>query len=389
MRMLIFPFLFFILWRPGHASGEMFQLVEKDFLWISPNLILVDSARTYETKLPSLASFSFKNYFDSYGTHPSLPFLSSLKEKTVSIAKIKEGQILFGKTGKSVPLNRSLIPSWANPVPPYLLATPNQKWILVVYPYYVYQNKENQYAVEVYDDQGILLMTLESLPTHVSPKNPDLLISPEKTGCCESLKWAIRFYNLKEGLVSEYSCPEGFCGDILFTKLGGQGPFIIAQEIVGRVGELGASMQTNLYVVGNDGKLSAFGKILFVIREPNLDQKRLESLSPFSISNLISIEPLSEKEGWLLLFGMGERRRVLKLISRYTAPTPSPVFLLPKDQSVTGKKGIKIGDRHLGKLPLLVVIQAGPVSFFLSPDRGEEEKVVREIQSDFVNILVF
>jgi len=378
-----------MLWPAGRAAGETFQLVEKEFLWTSPNLIPTDSLQTDETKLSPLASLSFKNYFDRHGTHPSFPFLSPLKEKTVSIAKIKEGQLLFGKTGKSVPLNRSLIPSWANPVPPYLLATPKQKWILVVYPYYVYQDKENRYVTEVYDDQGILLMTLESLPTHVSTKNPDLLISPEKTGCCESLKWAIRFYNPKEGLVSEYSCPEGLCGDILFTKQGDRGPFIIAQEIVGRVGELGASMQTNLYVVGNDGKLSAFGKILFVIREPNLDQKRLESLSPFSISNLISIEPLSEKEGWLFLFGMGERRRVLKLISRYTAPAPSPVFLLPKDQSVTGKKGIKIGDHHLGKLPLLVVIQAGPVSFSLSPDWGEEEKVVREIQSDFVNILAF
>jgi hypothetical protein len=232
-------------------------------------------------------------------------------------------------------------------------------------------------------------MTLESLPTHVSRKNPDLLISPEKTGCCESLKWAIRFYNLREGSVLEYSCPEGFCGDILFTKLGDKGPFIIAQEIVGRVAELGASMQTNLYVVENDGRLSASGKTLFAIRDPSLNQKKLESLSPFAISNLISIEPLPGKGGWILHFSKGGQGKGLKLSSNYLDFPPSPVFLLLKDSSMAGKKGIKIGDRHLGKLPLLGLTQAGQVSFELSSEGGQEEKVVKEIQSDFVNILAF
>ena len=387
--MLIIPFFLFLLWPAGRATGETFQLVEKEFLWRSPNLTQTDSVQKYDTKLPPLRSLSFKNYFDRYGTHPSLPFLHPLKEKNVLIAQIEKGHILFRKTGKRVPLNRSLVPSWGNPVPPYLLATPNQKWVLVVYPYYVYQDKENRYAAEVYDDRGISLMTMESLPTHLSSKNPDLLISPEKTGCCESLKWAIRFYNLKEGSVSEYSCPEGFCGDILFTKLGDKGPFVIAQEIVGRVAELGASIQTNLYVVENDGRLSASGKILFAVREPNLDQKKLESLSPFAISNLISIEPLSGKEEWILHFSKGGRGRALKLASNYLESPPAPVFLLPKDPSMAGKKGIKIGDRPLGKLPLLGVTTPGQVGFEVSPEGGQEEKVVKKIRSDFVNILTF
>lgn len=386
---LIVTFLFFISWPAGLASGEMFQLVEKEFLWTSPNLIPTDSLQTDETKLPSLGSLSFKNYFDRHGTHALLPFLRPLKEKNVRIARIEKGDILFRKTGKSVPLNRAIVPSWGKPAPPYLLVTPNQKWILVVYPYYVYQSKENQYAVEVYNDQGIPLMSLESLPTHVSSKNPDLLISPEKTGCPETLKWAIRFYNLKEGSISEYSCPEGFCGDILFTKLGDKGPFIIAQEIIGRVAEFGGTMQTNLYVVENDGRLSASGKALFATRDPSLTKRKLESLSPFAISNLISIEPLPGKEGWILHFSKGGQGRALKVASNYLESPPSPVFLLLKDPSMAGKKGIKIGDRHLGKLPLLGVTQAGQVTFELSSEGGQEEKVSKEIQSDFVNILAF
>jgi hypothetical protein len=232
-------------------------------------------------------------------------------------------------------------------------------------------------------------MTLENLPTHVSSKNPDLLISPEKTGCCESLKWAIRFYNLKDGSVSEYSCPEGFCGDILFTKLGDEGPFIVVQEISGRVAEIGGSMQTNLYMVENDGRLSASGKTLFAIRDPHLDQKKLESLSPFAISNLISMEPLPGREGWMLHFSKGGQRKAWKLSSNFLDFPPSPVFLLLRDPSMTGKKGIKIGDHHLGKLPLLGVTQAGQVGFEISAEGGQEEKVVKEIRSDFVNILAF
>lgn len=388
-RILIIPFFLFLLWPAGRALGETLQVVDKDFLWTSPNLIQADSVQKFVTKLPSLGSLSFKNYFDRYGTHPSFPFLRPLKEKNVTVAQIEKGHILFRKTGKRVPLNRSLVPSWGNPVPPYLLATPNKKWILVVYPYYVYQDKENRYVTEVFDDLGVPLMTLENLPTHVSSKDPDLLISPEKTGCCESLKWTIRFYNLKEGLISEYGCPEGFCGDILFTKLGDKGPFVIAQEIVGRVSEIGASMQTNFYVVENDGKLSASGKVLFVIRGPNLDQKKLESLSPFAISNLISMEPLPGKEGWVLHFSKGGQGKALKLASNYLESPPSPVFLLLKDPSMAGKKGIKIGEHPLGKLPLLGVAKPDQMTFGLSLEGGQEEKVIKEIKPDFVNVLVF
>jgi len=79
----------------------------------------------------------------------------------------------------------------------------------------------------------------------------------------------------------------------------------------------------------------------------------------------------------------------LKVASNYLESPPAPVFLLPKDPSVTGKKGIKIGEHPMGKLPLLGVAKPGQVSFELSPEGGQEEKVVKEIQSDFVNILAF
>lgn len=386
----------FLLWMFGGGIANGFSVVEQQFFWSSSNLTEADPIKEGQSKKSVekgravfLGDFGYKAHFNLYGAPPPLSFLTPLKAGEGAFAKIENSQILFRKTGKKIPLNISCIPSGANAASPYLLSLPKIKRILVVYPYYFYQDKENKFMTEVYSDQGTLLSTFDSLPTHMDVNNPYLLVSPEKTGCCESLRWSIRFYNLRKNSVSEYSCPEGFCGDSLFTKLGGHGPFIIVQEILGKIGEVGASMQTNYYVVENDGSLSASGKTLYALKESYLDQKRLESLSPYFISNLVSIEPLSGKRSWLLLFGAADKRKALKLISNDMDLTPSPVFLLPKDPSIRGMKGIKMEDRHLGKLPLLGVTQAGWVSFTISSEGDQEEKFFKEIRSDFVNILVF
>jgi len=392
----IFFYLFFTILTSQPVMAQGFEPVEKDFLWISSNLTSVqpvypkqDSKSLKAIKTQPLKAQSYKSYLDQKGSHPPYPFLKPITKNNLSVAEIKNGRLSFRKTGRSVSLDTPSFPQGASPVPPYLLTTPNGKWILVVYPYYLHQDKENKYLTEVYTQQGNRVAVYDSLPTHFSASRPDLFVSPERTGCCESLKWTIRFYRPNQGWVSEYSCPEGFCGDILFTKLGDRGPFVIVQEIVGKVGEVGASMQTNFYIVENNGNLSASGKTLYVLRESHLDQKRIESLSPYSISNLISIEPLTEKGSWLLLFESGGQRKGLKLTSNHIDPVPSPVFLLPKDPLTAGKKEIKLGNRHLGKLPLLGIAHAGQMNFTLVSEGDKEETFYKEIRSDFVNILVF
>jgi len=394
VSVLLYSFLIILFSQP--VVAEPFEPVERDFLWTSSNLAPVqpvhpkqDSKSLKGKKTQPLKALSYKSYLDQKGSHPPYPFLKPINKNNRSIAEIKNGRLLLRKTGKSISLDTPSFPQGASPVPPYLLTTPNGKWILVVYPYYLHQDKENKYLTEVYTEQGNRVATYDSLPTHFLASRPDLFVSPERTGCCESLKWTIRFYRPNQGWVSEYSCPEGFCGDILFTKLGDRGPFIIVQEIAGKVGEVGASMQTNFYIVENDGSLSASGKTLYASRESYLDQKRIESLSPFAISKLISIEPLPEKGSWLLLFEAGDQRKGLKLTSKHTDPVPSPVFLLPKDPLTAGKKEIKLGNRHLGKLPLLGITHPGQMNFTLFSEGEKEEKFYKEIQSDFVNILVF
>jgi hypothetical protein len=394
---IFFFSFFFLISEFDSTRAEPFKIIEGAFFWSSSNLTEIqpvqpkqDSKNVRGKKVQPLKNQSYKNYFDQHGTHSTYPFLQSMKEVDLSIAEIKDGYILFQRGGRKVPLNASPFPPGANPVPPYLLSTPNREWVLAIYPYYLYQNKDNRYLTEIYSDQGTLLTTYDSLPTHVSLNHPSLFIAPERSGCCESLKWSIRFYHIRQGSVSEYSCPEGFCGDILFTKLGDKGTFLIVQEIVGKVDEIGASMQTNFYVVENDGSLSASGKTLYALREPGINRQRLDSLSPFAISNLISIDPLPEKGNWVIHFGAGGQKRVLKLASICKDQAPAMVFLLPKDPSMNAEREVvEVDGRPLGFLPLLGVAKPGQIPFEISSKDGRKGGSPKEVRSDFVNILMY
>ena len=376
------------------SRGESFKVVEKDFLWLSPNLESAEAAQDGASQALSrrepLHASSYRNYFYHHGAPPAFDFLQPLLEGDSRLARIQDGHILFRQTGQRVPLTRSLVPSFANPAPPYLVSAPGLNRVLVVYPYYAYQDKEARYVTQLYSDRGALIAILESLPTHLSRDNPNLLVSPEKSGCCESMKWTIRFYDARTGLVSEYGCPEGSCGDILFTKLGKQGPFLIVQEIVGKAAGMGASMQTNVTLVRNDGSLAASGKMLYALHEPNLDPRRLESLSPFAISNLMGIEPLPGKDRWLIRYGAGDKRRAVTLQSTWTGSTASIVFFLPKDPSMTGPKRTLWISRHaLADLPLIGVSEPGKATFEVSSEGSPKAEMTVEVNPDRVNIVLF
>jgi len=394
---LIIACLFISFLMVEQTAAGTFQVVTKDFLWSSPNLTQADLPQKGDEKgrpkKPSvpLGTLSYQSHFESYGTAPPLDFLLPLKQGRSPLAEIRNGHILFRKTGKKLPLNLSAIPSWANPVTPYLVPLPGIDRVLAVYPYYVYRNKENSYRAELYSGQGTLLSTFDHLPTHVSLDNPGLLVSPERSGCGEFFKWSLRFYRLKEGSFSDYGCPEGFCGDLLFTQLGKRGPFFIALETVGRMSEIGASMQTNFFVVDHEGTLSASGKTLYALRQPDLDKRRVGSLSPYAISKLISIDRTKGKEGWIVQFGDGDRRCALKLASIYSDSTPSVIYLLPKDPSLNRKKGyVTMEGKALGPLPQLVIAEPGPYSFSThDEEKGKDKGFTKDIQSDQINIALF
>jgi len=398
-RILVFLSVLLLLSQIEWAMAGEFIVVENEFHWYSPNLTRVPTDQVQSIPLKKsylrknrtpLGDMAYNRHFDSYGVPPPLNFLRPLKKGASPLAQIEGRYVLFMKTGNRIPLNRSVVPSRADPADPYLLSIPDFDRVFIAYPYYLFRCKENKYITEVYSDRGALLATFDTLPSHFCLSNPHLLISPEKSGCCDSLQWSIRFYNLDQYSVSEYNCPEGFCGDVLFTRLGENGPFVIVQEIVGNAGEVGSSLQTNVYIIENDGTLSASGKIIHAVHDPNINKHMMQALSPYAVSNLVAVDPLAERNSWLIRFGVDTEKKILRLVSTYRGPAPSVVFLLSKDPSAPGNKRlVKTAEKTLGNLPLLGILEPGQHTFSVCFDDGNTDSVVATIRSDRVNFVMF
>jgi len=395
----IFLSIFVLLSYIQSVMAGKFIVVEDEFNWYSSNLTEVPVAQIQNIQVkkgyvakkhPPLGDMAYNKYFDSYGTPPPFDFLRPLKKGPSSLAQIKDGHIFFHKTGSKVLLNRSIVPSWADQADPYILSIPDFNRVFVAYPYYLFQDKENKCFTEMYSNSVELLAAFDTLPTHYSVSNPYLLISPERSGCCDSLKWSIRFYKLHQGSVSEYNCPEGFCGDVLFTKLGKEGPFFIAQEILGYAGEVGLSLQTNVYIIKNDGTLSASGKIIHAVHHPNINKHMKQASSLYAVSNLVAVDPLPENDNWLIHFIVNTEKKTLRLVSTYENVPPSVVFLLSKNPSAYENKGlVKMAEKTLGNLPLLGITEPGQHTFSVFFDEGSSDKVVTNIESDCINIVTF
>lgn len=376
-------------------AAAPFQIVSDRLLWMTPNLVethLPEDAKGKEKgKEPPLplGLFSFQNYFERFGTPPPIDFLIPLEPGSSPFVEIEKEHLLFKKTRKRISLRSGRIPEGATPAQPYVLPLPETNRIALVYPYYLFSDKEDRVITEIYSNEGALLATYDSLPTHVLRDNPALLVSPERSGCCESFKWTLRFYNLRRNTVATYGCPEGFCGDVLFARLGHEGPFFIAQEIVGRLSEIGVTLQTNLYVVGKEGDLLASGKILFALRQPNGDKRLAESFQPYSISNLLSVDPLPGGRSFVLRFGLEGNRAALRLDATYQGMTPCVVFARPKDPFfLQGGPDLRINETSMGTLPLLLILEPGEYLFSSTSGRKVDEKFLRwNIETDQVNIV--
>lgn len=401
MRFEILLVLGIFLFLPPIESvmAGRFTVVENEFHWCSSNLTEVPADQIQNIQIRKgyleknrapLGDMAYNRHFDLFGEPPPLDFLCPLKKGPSPLAQIRGRHVLFHRTGTRVSLNGSIVPSWADPADPYLLSIPDCDRVFVVYPYYSFGGKENRCFTEMYSARGALLATFDTLPTHFSVSNHHLLISPERLGCCDSLKWNIRFYKLSEGSVSEYRCPEGFCGDVLFTKLGEREPFLIAQEILGHVGGIGSSLQTNVYIVEDDGTLSASGEMIHAVHDPNMEKTVMQALSPYAVSNLVGVDPLPERDRWLMRFRVGTEERALKLVSAQKDISPCVVFLLSQDPSgYRNGRIVGAGENELGNLPMLGVTEPGQQTFLAIFDDGNRDQVVTTIECDRVNMVMF
>jgi hypothetical protein len=372
------------------AFAENFKVIQTEYFWHSSNLTKMQASAIpnisvpIDNERPALGALAYDRYFEQHGTPPPLDFLRPLKREFNNIARLSGEQIVFNNPGITKPLKKDIAPAGADRAAPYLLAVPDSNRVLVVYPYYFFGCKDNDHMVEVYSEQGSLLHTFDSLPTHALKAHPDILIAPQKSGCCDSLKWHIRFYNLRSGVVSNFRCPEGFCGDVLFTRLGQDGPLMVGQEITGSVAGIGAALQTNIFIVDTDGSLLASAKILHVLSHPSVRKQHIQDISPHSISKLVSLAPAEDDNAWYLLFADNNRQMALKLEDISQDPTPAVVFLIPKDAAA--KETIKLNYQQLGMLPILAI--SDPGAFALSRKNSKSASQIH-IRADTINKIIF
>jgi hypothetical protein len=260
----------------------------------------------------ALGLLAYNRLFEATGVPPAWKFLRPLQVAPAALATIAGGNVLFPRSGMRAALRRSELPPEAEQAPPYLLSDSSADWVLVVYPYYLFGGKETRYVVDLYSDHGTWRSRFDTIPTHVLVSNPSLLISPERAGCCESLRWSFRFYEVHWGTTSEYTCPEARCGDVVFAKLGPEGPLVLALEVLGESPTRKPVAETRLFVISDEGVLLASGAFAYATREAGGSDlgmgqtcavpERVAARSPFAVANLLSVMPAPGAQKWLVWF---------------------------------------------------------------------------------------
>ena len=388
---ILFSIIAVLFALQGVVSAKTFRVVDNEWIWFSPNLgktnhpIDPKMNSTIEQQDSQLGNATYDKYFERNGQPPDYSFLQILN-KDIQGARLEGNDIVFLKTGIRLPLKTDLVPSGADQALPYLMEIPHTKMVLVIYPYYFYGCKDNEHTVELYSEDGFLLYQFDSLPTHAFKRNPELLISPERSGCCDSLKWNLRFYDIKKGKVLKYGCPEGACGDLLFVKIERDGPFLVGLELIGSLSGVGAFLQTNIFIINDDGLPLASGKIIHALRRPSIHGRNIQDISPFSISKLSSLVPISDNGSnmWLLEFKNGDKRSSFVMNGKDNSTTPAVVFLIPKK---TGHKEIvEFNNREIGCLPTIVICESGSYTIL-----GKMSKMMNRIkvQSDTINKIIY
>ena len=382
--------IFILLQLSFNALGaESVTQVDTTFQWQSANMILRQPAESPDSqKLASkagdptpLRDNAYNFHFDSFGAPPPLDFLTKLEPAGSDAVEIDSHYIKFKKYGRTVPLNAALIPNWADPAEPYAISAPSFDSVVIVYPYYFYQCKENKYFAELYSLQGRLLQTFESLPTHVAVNNPNLLISPERSGCCESIRWDFRFYNIAHKTMTQLACPEGFCGDVLFEYINQEGYYLLIQEIIDSVSGVGAYLQTNIYLIDNQGNLAASGQTIFATKDNRIDKENISTDAPFSLRNLQSVERIKDDGYWRLHYKTGSKLSTAQITGRAETTSPSALFLLDDQHAAhLTNAEVKIAGFTVKQLPSLLIATPGKYMIttrFASGDTSSQEFEVK------------
>ena len=168
-------------------------------------------------------------------------------------------------------------------------------------------------------------------------------------------------------------------------KLTRGGPFLVGLERIGSLAGVGAFLQTDIFIIHDDGVPSASGKIIHTLRSPSVNRGNIQAVSPFSISKLSSLEPVKGRGSnlWLLQFEGGDTKVPLLLNGNIKDETPAVVFLIPKETDQ--KRIIKFDNQDIAAIPAIGICDPG--SYTLSDEMNNMVKRI-DVQPDMINRII-
>lgn len=281
-----------------------------------------------------LAEIAYDRHFLDHGLPTPWPFLERLAAPPPEVARLDGDMVVF-PGGVRRPFDRTAIPDIATPAAPFLLAVPAARRIIAAAPYYLLRDKETRYAVTVFNETGDRQALFDALPTHALAGVPDVLAAPERTGCCETTAWTIRFFDLAAKSVAAYGCPPGECGDLVLARLDGGRLLLAIEEFETHLGE-GAVVITRLDVVSPRGPAEASARFVHAIRDPSAgiasegecaSRVMAAERSPYAIRNLISVTSTADG-AWTVRFATPHGPESWTFTGAAGSPAPTVSFPL-------------------------------------------------------------
>jgi hypothetical protein len=280
------------------ASAETLTVGGPAASWHGAN---VEAAAVTPFSGPALGDNAYDRHFLMTGAPPEWPFLTPLAAAPAAIARIEDGGVVFA-SGARVRLTGAGIPDIATPAVPYLLFAPAAERLLAVEPYYLLRDKETRHVVTVYTPDGRATAHFDTLPTHALAGIPDVLVAPSRTGCCETMMWSVRVYDLAAGTVFAKDCPPGQCGDVVLARLAG-GELLLGMEEFATYPAEGSSVTTRLMVMSARGVPLAGATFVHAHRDASIGvantgtcgtRTLVADRSPFALPNLVAVTPAQD-----------------------------------------------------------------------------------------------
>ena len=151
---------------------------------------------------------------------------------------------------------------------------------------------------------------------------------------------------------------------------------------------MGAYLQTNIYLIDNQGNLAASGQTIFATKDNRIDKENISMNAPFSLRNLQSVERIKNDGSWRLHYKTGNTLGTAQITGRTDTASPSALFLLADKPAAHLKKAeIKIAGYKVKQIPSLLIASPGKYMITTRSSRGGGSSKEFEVKPNTINKL--